>query len=198
MSKSIIEALFGSGAKSKVMTYLYLQNEGSEALPARALAREAGVPYGSISKTLHELTDDQLVVREETTYGPQYRAPFEDPRLKGLFLLMRQDSLVVQQLKRAFRTIQEVEYVGVFGSFASGKTHSKSDIDILVLERPGLDRFAVMAELAKVSEKVQREVSPEFYAVPEFEERLDGLDPIALSILANPRIDLKGVLPWQT
>ena len=32
----------------------------------------------------------------------------------------------------------------------------------------------------------------------EFGDKLDRLDPVALSILANPRIDLKGALPWQS
>lgn len=31
----------------------------------------------------------------------------------------------------------------------------------------------------------------------EWEAKLDRLDPLALSILANPRIDLEGALPWQ-
>jgi predicted nucleotidyltransferase len=197
MSTPIIEALFGTGAKCKVVSYLYQGASGGEPLPARPLAREAGVPYGSIDKTLRELTSAQLVVREESVRGPVYRAPVEDPRLAGLFLLVRQDSAIVQQLTRALRRIKGIAYAGVFGSFASGKTQRASDIDVLVLEQPGIDRFAAMTALAKVADKVKRPIQPEFYAVAEFGDKLDRLDPVALSILANPRIDLKGALPWQ-
>jgi hypothetical protein len=67
--------------------------------------------------------DSQLAVREETRDGPQYRAPHEDPRLAGLFMLIRQDSELVGRLKRALRGHAKfVTYAGVFGSFASGKT----------------------------------------------------------------------------
>ena len=197
MSQPIVEALFGSGAKSKVLSYLYLSGPGSESLAARPLAREAGVAYGSIDKTLQELTKAQLVVREETPHGPAYRAPYEDPRLAGLFLLVRQDSAIVQQLRRALRSAKGIAYAAVFGSFASGKTQRHSDIDVLVLEQPGLDRFAVMTALVKVTDKVKRPIKPEFYSVSEFGDKLDRLDPVALSILANPRIDLKGALTWQ-
>ena len=197
MSKPIVEALFGSGAKSKVINHLYLCAPGDESLPARALARDADVAYGSINKTLQELAKAQLVVREESSRGPLYRAPFEDPRLAGLFLLVRQDSAIVQQLQRALRSQKGVAYAGVFGSFASGKTQRHSDIDVLVLEQAGIDRFAVMTALAKVADKVKRPVRPEFYSMSEFGDKLDRLDPVALSILANPRIDLKGALPWQ-
>ncbi|HKX40243.1 MAG TPA: nucleotidyltransferase domain-containing protein [Burkholderiaceae bacterium] len=197
MSKPIIEALFGTGAKSKVMQWLYLQ-ESSEPIAARALAREAGVPYGSIDKTLRELVDSQLVVREETRYGPQYRAPHDDPRLAGLFLLLRQDSAIIQQLKRALKPIRGLVYACVFGSFAAGQTRKDSDIDVLVLGDADLDRFAVLAALGKVGDKVSRDVNPQFYTAPEFQGKLADGDPVARSILAHPRIELKGVAPWQT
>ena len=197
MSKPIVESLFGSGAKSKVINHLYLSSAGSEPLPARALARDAGVAYGSIDKTLQELAKAQLVVREETSRGPMYRAPFEDPRLTGLFLLVRQDSAIVAQLQRAFRSQRGVAYAGVFGSFASGKTQRHSDIDVLILAQAEIDRFAVLTALAKVADKLKCPIRPEFYSVSEFGDKLDRLDTVALSILANPRIDLKGSLPWQ-
>jgi len=199
MSKPVVEALFGNGAKAKVMSFLYLRRPGSESLGARALAREAQVAYGSIDKTLRELTGNGLVVREESgQQGPVYRAPFEDARLAGLFLLLRQDSVIVQQLMRALRTAKDIDYAAIFGSFAAGRTHRNSDIDILVLEQAGLDRLAVMTALAKVADKVQREINPTFYSAVEFGGKLDHRDPVAMSILSNPRIDLKGTMPWQT
>jgi predicted nucleotidyltransferase len=198
MSKPIIEALFGRGAKAKAVQWLYLQNEGSEPIGARALARQADIAYGSINKTLQELVDSQLVVREQTSHGPQYRAPHEDPRLAGLFKLIRQDSELVGQLNRALRGYAKaITYAGVFGSFASGKTVKNSDVDVLILADTGVDRFSLLNEFSKVGERVGREVSVQFYSVAEFGEKLKNEDPVALSILANPRIDLKGTLPWQ-
>lgn len=198
MSKPIIEALFGVSAKSKVVQWLYLQDSGTEPIAARALAREAGVPYGSINKTLHELVDSQLVVREETRYGPQYRAPHDDPRLGGLFLLIRQDSMIVEQLRRALKPVKGISHACIFGSFAAGRTRKDSDIDVLVLEAGELDRFAVMTALAKAGEKIAREISPQFYSLDAFQAKLAEGDPVARSILANPRIELKGASPWQT
>ena len=198
MSKPVIEALFGTGAKSKVVQWLYVQSNDVKPLGARALAREAGVAYGSINKTLYELVDSQLVVREETDHGPAYRAPFEDVRLKGLFLVIRQDSDIVGHLKRALKPFKEAGYAGVFGSFAAGKTRKDSDIDVLILESQDIDRFAVMTALSKVSDKVGREVSPQFYSQEEFREKVAIGEPVVADILANPRIDLKGELAWLT
>ena len=198
MSKPVIEALLGTGAKSKVVQWLYVQGNDTKLLGARALAREAGVPYGSINKTLHELVQSQLVVREEADHGPAYRAPFEDVRLKGLFLLIRQDSDVVDHLKRALKPFKEAAYAGLFGSFAAGRTRRDSDIDLLVLETHELDRFAVMTALSKASDKVGRQVSPQIYSQEEFREKVATGDPVVADILATPRIDLKGELAWLT
>lgn len=197
MKKPIVEALFGTGPKAKIVQWLYIRNDSSPAIAARALARETAVPYGSVDKALRELVASQLVVREETAHGPHYRAPREDPRLAGLFTLLRQDSAIADQLKRALKPFKLALYACVFGSFASGNTHRASDIDVLVLEADGLDRFAVMTELSKVSTRVGREVNPEFYSLPEFLGKLDSGDAVALSIVANPHIDLKGEPPWQ-
>jgi predicted nucleotidyltransferase len=198
MSKSIVEAVFGTGAKSKVLQWLYLAGSSSAPVGARALARLAAVPYGSINKTLQELVADQLVVREDSAHGPQYLAPHDDPRLRGLFLLIRQDSVLVEQLKRALKPFKGLAYTCVFGSFATGRTHKGSDIDVLVLEDDGADRFAVITALSKVGEKFSREVDPQFYSVDDFMAKLAEGDPVVRDVIASPRINLKGAEPWQS
>lgn len=198
MKTPIVEALFGNGPKAKIVQWLYLRKDDAPAIAARALAREAAVPYGSVDKALRELVSSQLVVREETVYGPQYRAPHEDPRLKGLFTLLRQDSAIVEKLKKAVKPFKEVAYACIFGSFASGTTHRASDIDVLILSTQSLDQFAVMTELSKVGTNVNRNVSPEFYDLAEFNAKLASGDPVALSIATSQCILLKGQAPWQS
>ena len=194
----VIQALFGKGAKAKVVEYLYLRPEQDPPLAARALAREAGVPYGSIDKALRDLSAHELVLREATPHGPQYRAPHEDARLAGLFMLLRHDSSIVKQLARVLKAIKHLGYAGIFGSFASGRAGRRSDIDVLLIEEPGFDRFAAMAALEKVAQRVQREVSPQFYTDEEFARQLTALDPVVVGILSNPRVDLKGQLKWAS
>jgi len=192
----VVQALFGKGAKAKVVEYLYLRPDQSLPLPARALAREAGVPYGSIDKALRDLSAHELIVREETQHGPQYRAPHEDARLAGLFMLLRHDSGVVHQLARALKPVKHLIYAGIFGSFASGRAGRRSDIDVLLIEGPGFDRFAAMAAMEKVAQRVQRDVSPQIYTEDEFAHQLAAIDPVVVGILSSPRVDLKGQLKW--
>lgn len=198
MPTRVIEALFGKGAKARVVEHLYLLPDRAPPTPARALAREAGVPYGSIDKTLRELVANELVVREETPHGPQYRAPHEDKRLAGLFMVLRHDSQIVEQLVRALKPVKHLAYAGIFGSFASGRAGRDSDIDLVLIEAPDFDRFAALGAIEKVARRVQRDVSPQFYSDEEFSRQIHEADPIVMGILANPRIDLKGSLRWAS
>lgn len=191
MSASIIQGIFGRGPRAKLLQWLYLQ-DGPQSYGARALARHAAIAYGSVDKAVQNLVEDQLLSRVDTEHGPEYRVPYDDVRLAHLFALFRQDSDIRQSLQKALKPFRSVPFACIFGSFASGTTRHGSDIDVLVIEASADDRFAVMTALSKVGTRFSREVSPQFYSADEFSEKLAQGDTIVLSILANPRIDVKG------
>lgn len=197
MSLSILEALSGSKVKSQLLYWLYAMAADDEKYTEKELATKTKVPTGSIHKALMQLSENELIVREETKLGPVYRAPHEDPRLKPLFLLLRQDSAIVAQLRRALKPFRSVDYACVFGSFARGQTHRKSDIDVLVLQKNADEQLEIMTALSHASDKLSREVNAQYYATTEFKSLIERGEPIAMSILANTRIDLKGELPWH-
>lgn len=196
MPQPIIEALFVNGPHVKLLQWLYVEAKPTESYAARELARRCGLPYGSVDRALKDLVKRQLVVREDSPRGPQYRAPFEDPRLKHLFLLLRQDSEIVSLLRRALRRFKSIDYASVFGSFARGETHKGSDVDVLILENSETERLEILSTLSKLSDRIHREVNAQPYATDEFKRLLDAADPIALSIHGQARIGIKGALPW--
>ncbi len=198
MQKPLIESLFGSKIKATLVHWLYVEAPPSETFSERALARAAKVPPGSIHNALTQLVKNQFLVRIQGKRGPEYRAPFEDVRLKGIFLFLRQDSEIVRALHRALRAFKPIEYACIFGSFARGETHAGSDIDVLVLQSSAEDEFDTRTALQAVAQKIGREVNPQFLATGEFIADLEKGESVARSILANARIDLKGEAPWQT
>lgn len=196
MTKSIVTALFGKSAKAKVIQWLYVQNK--ETISAPALARSAGVATGSIHKTLTELVSDQLVVREISAAGPVYRAPTEDPRLNGLFILLRQDSDLVADLSKVLAKHKSVVYACIFGSFAAGTTHKASDIDVLILCEGELKRLSLLGDIGKVASKFNREINPEIYTVTEYQALMENGNTFILNVIGNSFINLKGIPPWQS
>jgi predicted nucleotidyltransferase len=194
--KTVAEAITGSRLKAKILNWLYVEATASTRFTERQLAKQLGIPTGSIHKVLLKLVADQLVAREETARGPEYRAPFDDPRFKSLIAFFRQESEIVTALKRALKPFKSIEYACIFGSFASGMTHKDSDVDVLVLETSQDDRFQIISALSGVSDRIRREANPQFYSVEEFRNNASQGETIALSILSNPRILLKGTFTW--
>lgn len=194
----MVATLFGKGAKARIVQWLYTAADPNESYPPRALARLAGIPYGSAHKTLNDLVKARLVSVRESPRGLEYRAPFEDPRLKHLFLLLRQDSELIAALRSKLRRFKSIEYACVFGSFARGQTHEKSDVDVLILGSSAEDEWDIRTSLQEVALKFSQEISPQFLGTAEFLADLDKGEAVARSILANPRIDLIGEAPWQT
>ena len=192
----MVATLFGTGAKARIVQWLYTEADPKETYPPRALARLAGIPYGSVHKTLNDLVKDRLVSVQESPRGAEYRAPFEDPRLKHLFLLLRQDSQLIATLRSKLRRFKSIAYACVFGSFARGQTHEKSDVDVLVLGAAAEDEWDIRTSLQEIALKSAHEISPQFLGTAEFLADLDKGEAVARSILANPRIDLIGEAPW--
>lgn len=180
-----------------MIRWLYVIAEPSKGFSERALARHAGVAEGTVHRPLLALVAGQLLVKEETEEGPRYRAPHEDPRLKYLFLFLRQDSNIVAQIARAMKKLKSVQYACVFGSFATGTTNKGSDIDVLVLESTEEQRTEVLKAFSALSDSIGREVNPQIYSTEEFQANLAHGDSIALSLVSD-RIDLKGAAPWLT
>jgi hypothetical protein len=58
-------------------------------------------------------------------------------------------------------------------------------------------RFAIRDSLSAYADRTGREVNPQFYATSEFKRLVEDNEPVAVSILRERRIDVKGVLPWQ-
>lgn len=197
-SSPIIAAIFGGGAQARVLGLLYTRPHQEGFKPAD-IQREAGIPAGSMTKTLSDLVGKQLILVENGKYGKEYRAPHGDPRLAPIFMLFRQDSMVVEALRKAVGKVKGITYAGIFGSFARGETRHGSDIDLLVLEKtPGETQFALSSALDAIARKTGWNVNPEFYGQEEFLGLVEQQNPVALSIASGSFIDLKGAQSWQT
>ena len=197
MKSPLIDALFGSAIKAKIVQWLYVEADPSQGYSVAELVRRTGVPMSSLPKALHQLVDQQLVVKVPGPLGNLYRAPHEDPRLKGLFLFLRQDSEIIARLRRSLKKVKSVRYACVFGSFARGTTHLNSDIDVLVLESGESDTFAIFGACSKLGDQLGRPVNPQIYSVEEFTTLIQEANPLALSFVSD-RIDLIGDTPWPT
>lgn len=196
MKSSVTAALFVNAPQVKLIDFLYVDAKRSEQFATRDLARRAGVAYGSVDRAMKGLVARGLVTRLETQDGPRFRAPFEDARLRHLFLLLRQGSGIVSALQRALRGVKSVRYACVFGSFARGEDGAQSDIDVLILRDREEEQLEIYSQLQRVADRFGREVNPHLLDTQEFLRNVETGEAVAKNIFASARIELLGTPPW--
>lgn len=197
MSMRQIEALVGSELRARLLHWFYVEAQPGVPAHEREIARRTGIAPGSVHHALKRLEEGQLIVREETPRGPQYRAPYEDARLQPLFTLFRQQSVLVTALREALVGIAQVAYACIFGSFAQGTAGAASDVDVLVLEQSREARQRVLSALAKVQESTTAKIDITTMSVEKFRGMLSEGDAFAVNVVGSPRIVLKGEAePW--
>ena len=197
MSTTQIEALVGSELRARLLHWFYVEAPPGVSAHEREIARRTGIAPGSVHHALRRLEEGQLIVREETPRGPQYRAPYEDVRLQPLFTLFVQQSVLVSALREALVGVSHVAYACIFGSFAQGTAGAASDVDVLVLERSREARQRVLNALAKVQESTTAKIDITVMSVEKFRGMLAEGDAFAVNVVGSPRIGLKGEAePW--
>ena len=78
----------------------------------------------------------------------------------------------------------------IFGSVASGKETSNSDIDLMIIGNAGFAE--VVSALYPVQQTLGREVNPKIYREKEWNQMLKSKDAFVKEILEKPRMDVIG------
>ncbi len=84
----------------------------------------------------------------------------------------------------------KIELAFVFGSMASGRQDSLSDVDVLVLGN--LKLVEVVTALAPVQATLGREINPVVMQVDEFVAQLDKQERFVMRLLDEPKVFVKG------
>jgi predicted nucleotidyltransferase len=189
-----IEALVGSKLRARLLHWFYVEEDPDRPTHEREIARRTGIAPGSVHHALKRLEEGELIVREESSRGPQYRAPYGDIRLQPLFTLFRQDSEVVSKLRAALERMPQIAHGCIFGSFARGTTEARNDIDMLVLVEESREiRPEVLNALGKIEESLNCHVDITSMNVKQFRALLTKGDEFALGVVGGQRIALKGM-----
>lgn len=182
----LIDLLFGSYRK-KVLSVLLLHPDVD--YHVRELARLTGTPAGTLHRELARLAEGGLLLRKEQGNQVRYQANQQCPVFPELAGLLRKTTGAADMLASALAPLG-VPLALIFGSVASGTETATSDVDVLVIGDAG---FAdVVRAIYPVQQELGREINPVVYSAKEFKRRVGKKDPLALDILAKPKIFLTG------
>lgn len=188
MTKQPIELMF-NGYRRKLLSVLLLQAD--ERYHVRELARMTGVPPGSIHRELKTMSEAGLLVREQVGNQVLYHADQTCPIFPELAEIFRKTSGLAFLLRDELDSISDrIDLAIVFGSMASGRQHSSSDVDILVLG--SLQLIDVVRALDPVGQVLNREINPVVMTSNEFVLLLGKNDRFAMRVVEEPKVFVIG------
>jgi predicted nucleotidyltransferase len=188
MISSLSHHLLGQ-TRSAVLATLLLRPE--TALHVRELARITGSSPGSLHRELRLLTELGLLTRQEVGRQVHYQANRDSPVFEELSGLLRKTGGLADVLRAALASLAaSIELAFVYGSIASGKARSLSDVDVMVLGNVGF------AELVRALAPAQATLAREVNATPmmpaDFAKKLAEGDGFATSVMKGDKIWLMG------
>lgn len=188
MSATLAELLF-TNYRRRVLGLLLLHP--GKAYHVREIARLTQTVAGTLHKELSKLAAAGILLKQSSGNQVQYQANPQCIVFDELSSILRKTSGVVDVLADALLPLDDkIDSAFVFGSMASGKATSASDIDLLVIGDAGF------AEVVKATYDAQstlgREINPRVYNKKEWKAMLKKRDAFIKEVMAKPKLFVLG------
>lgn len=186
--ESALDQLFGSKTRVEVLSLFVLHPK--EKFYLREIERRTGQDISPIKKELDRLEKMGLVL--STTDGNRRYVTMNEKceiysEIKNLIL---KTVALGDTLKKHLKYLEGIEVAFIYGSFAKGNEHEKSDIDLFVVWNvPGIKLQSV---LSKAKASVGREINCSNFMRGEIQKRMTQKDPFIKEVLDGKKIFLIG------
>lgn len=179
-----------SGLRRKLMLYFFANPESS--LYVREIAQILNADAGNLSKELTRL--DKIGVFASQARGNQkhYRINKLYPLYKELRAIVFKTIGIEGGLKAVLSDIDGILCAFIYGSFAEGKEHPTSDIDLFIIGK--IDEDNLIQKIDAFEKQLGREINYNIYPLSEFKRRLAKNDSFIVNVVKRKKIMLKGDL----
>lgn len=185
----MLKQLFSSQVRIDLLALFLMHPE--EEFYVRELAEKLHSSPRSVNVELRNL--EQIAILQRRISGKQhyYQVNTRNPLyadLRNLFLKTAGLRDLVYEQIAAFA--DEIDFAFIYGSFANGTFSSASDLDLLIIGR--VHPRTINPALAKLREKIGREVNTSVFPLAEFESRILKKDHFISALIATPLLFIVG------
>jgi DNA-binding transcriptional ArsR family regulator len=187
-NRSVLDALLPK-TRQGILGAMFVQPE--KTWYASELARRMGVPSSSLQRELKDLTDAGILNNHRKGQMTYYQVNADSPVFPDLRGLLLKTAGLVDVLADDLKPLAaKLRFAFVYGSIASGKERSDSDIDLMVVGRVSPAELAL--PLRHSRELLGRQINPSVYTPVEFGKKLAAKDHFLTTVLAKPRLFVLG------
>jgi predicted nucleotidyltransferase len=186
---SILSSVLFKDYRRRVLGLLLMHP--AETFHVREIARLTGTVAGTLNRELVKLAEAGVLVKKSVGNQVRYSANPDCPIIDELTSILRKTSGIVDVLAEALLPLAEkISVAFVFGSMASGKENTGSDVDVLII---GNVSFAeVVKAVYGTQESLRREVNPKVFSQEEWMHMLEISDSFIKEVLSKPKLFIVG------
>lgn len=183
----MLSKILGSKGRAEVLKCLFTLER--KRVHLRALSRASSISAPVLKRELQKLSEMAIIITEKDGNRVYFSANQHHHLYAVLCQLVEKTEGSEAILRDCFSGCP-AKFVFLFGSFASGRAHGSSDIDLFVIGDCGLRE--VTRRIHLVAEKISREINPYVISEQEFLKRRNTDDHFILEIIKSPKTFLKG------
>jgi predicted nucleotidyltransferase len=178
-----------SDYRRKVLALLLLHPD--ERYHQREIARLTDTISGTLSRELAKMVEAGVLEKTRVGNQVQYQANLECPVFEELASILRKTEGWLQSLTEALEPLADsIKVAFVFGSMASGKAGSSSDIDLMVIGDAGFSDL--ITHLYPLQEALGREINPKPYSISEWRRLVEEEGAFVRDVLSKPKLFVIG------
>ena len=188
MPKDPIDLMFSKYRRQLLATLLLRPDERFH---VRELGRMTGIPAGSLHRELKTMGEAGLLLRQRIGNQVFYQVNPECSIYNELAAIFRKTIGLASLLREALSALSsKIDVAFIFGSMASGKQKSTSDLDICVLG--DVTMLEILKAMSSVQETLRREINPVVMTTGEFAEQSAKQDRFILRVSREPKVFVLG------
>jgi len=188
MMSQLGDALF-TATQQNVLRLLYAQPEKS--FYTNEILRITGMGVATIKRELDRMVAAGILSMTKIGNQHHYQANPSCPIYSELIGIVKKTFGLVDVVRAALLPLSsKIVWSFIFGSVASGKETSGSDIDLMIVGNVSFTE--VVASLYPVQDSLGREINPKVYSSKEWTQMLESKNAFIKAVLSNPRMDVMG------
>lgn len=177
-----------SGLRKKTLLYFFSNPQSS--LYVREIAQILNVDVSNLAKELSRLEEEGIFVSNLRGNQKYFTLDKTYPLYNELRSIVSKTIGFEGGIKALLNNMEGILCAFIYGSFAQGKEHPQSDIDLLIIGSPNEDKL--LEKIDAFEKKLGREINYNIYPLAEFKNKRNGNDSFIANVLKREKIMLKG------
>ncbi len=177
-----------SKARKKILDLFFSDTKKKYYL--REMERILDIPVGNIRRELLSLGKSGLFKREKMGKQVYYSLNEESPIFEEFKKIVSKTIGIESQIKKILTLVNNIAIAFIFGSYASGKEDSFSDIDLMLIGNP--DDNLLIKKISRLETQIGREINYHIFSLKDWIEKVREKDSFIQNIILKPKIFLIG------